>query len=317
MRKRKKKKKAPGKYYRKGISVMELADLFPDEETAVKWFESIYWPEERCCGHCGSTKTKETPKRKPMPYWCSDCRRYFSVRTGTVLQNSRLPLRKWAYAVYLYVTNLKGISSMRLKRELNVNQKTAWYMLARLRKSWDESGLEELVGPVEVDEVYMGGKRKNMPKAKRARMEGRGPVGKTAVAGIKDRTSNQVSARVVENTKSETMSRFIMEHVKPGAKIYTDDALTYYSLPNHETVKHSVAEYVRGNAHTNGIESFWSMLKRAHTGTFHKMSSKHLHRYVAEFAKRHNIRELDTIDQMRHIVAGLVGRRLMFRDLVA
>ena len=133
---------------------------------------------------------------------------------------------------------------MRLKRELKVNQKTAWYMLARLRKSWDESGLEELVGPVEVDETYMGGKRKNMPKAKREALTGRGAVGKkTAVAGIKDRTSNQVSARVVENTKSETMSRFIMEHVKPGTKIYTDDALTYHALLNHETVKHSVAEY--------------------------------------------------------------------------
>ena len=174
-----------------------------------------------------------------------------------------------------------------------------------------------MVGPIEVDETYIGGKRKNMPKAKRAKLTGRGAVGKTAVAGIKDRASNQVVARVVPNVKSETMSRFIMEHVQDGAKIYTDDALTYHKLPNHETVKHSVAEYVRGQAHTNGIESFWAMLKRAHTGTFHKMSKKHLHRYVSEFAKRHNIREQDTIDQMEHIVAGLVGRRLMFKDLMA
>ena len=108
-----------------------------------------------------------------------------------------------------------------------------------------------------------------------------------------------------------------MEHVEPGTKVYPDDALTYHALPNHETVKHSVAEYVRGKAHTNGIKIFWSMLKRAHMGTFHKISEKHLHRYVEEFAKRCNIRELDTIDQMRHIVAGLVGRRLMFRDLTA
>ena len=316
MRKRKK-SKAAGKYYRKGISIMELSDMFPDEKSAVTWFEEIYWPEERCCGHCGSTNTHETPNRKPMPYRCRDCRRYFSVRTGTVLQNSRLPLRKWAYAVYLYVTNLKGISSMRLKRELKVNQKTAWYLLARLRKSWDASGLEDLIGPVEVDETYMGGKRKNMPKAKRKTLTGRGAVGKTAVAGIKDRASNQVVARVVPNVKSETMSRFIMEHVDEGAKIYTDDALTYNRLPNHETVKHSVAEYVRGQAHTNGIESFWSMLKRAHMGTFHKISAKHLHRYVAEFCARHNIREADTIDQMKHIVAGLVGRHLMFKDLMA
>ncbi len=289
--------------------------MFPDEESAVKWFEEIYWPEERCCGHCGSTNTHETPNRKPMPYRCRDCRRYFSVRTGTALQSSRLPLRKWAYAVYIYVTNLKGVSSMKLSRDLKVNQKTAWYMMHRLRKSWDESGLEELAGPVEADEAFFGGKRRNMSKAKRKSLTGRGAVGKTAVAGIKDRASNQVQARVVENTKSETMSRFIMEHVKPGTTIYTDDALTYQALPNHETVKHSVGEYVRGKAHTNGVESFWSMLKRAHMGTFHKISAKHLNRYIAEFVRRHNIREMDTLEQMRHVVAGLVGRRLMFRDL--
>ena len=251
-----------------------------------------------------------------MPYWCSDCRRYFSVRIGTALQSSRLPLRKWAFAVYIYVTNLKGVSSMKLHRDLGVSQRTAWYMLHRLRKSWDESGLDKLVGPVEVDETYMGGKRKNMPKKKRARLTGRGTVGKIAVAGIKDRTSNMVQAKVVENTKSETMSRFIMELIEPGTKIYTDDALTYHALPNHETVKHSVAEYVRGQAHTNGIESFWAMLKRAHMGTFHKMSVKHLNRYVQEFSRRHNIRNLDTIEQMQSVVAGLVGRRLMYKDLV-
>ena len=163
----------------------------------------------------------------------------------------------------------------------------------------------------------MGGKRKNMSNKKRKALTGRGTVGKTAVAGIKDRSSNQVSARVVPNTKSETMSRFIMEHVEPGARIYTDDALTYHALPNHETVKHSVGEYVRGMAHTNGVESFWSMLKRAYTGTFHKISPKHLQRYVDEFSGRHNIRDLDTLRQMEHVVARIVGKRLMYRDLVA
>ena len=123
-----------------------------------------------------------------------------------------------------------------------------------------------------------------MSKSKRAQLEGRGPVGKTAVAGIKDRTSNRVQAKVVSNTQSETMTDFIMENVEPGAKIYTDDALTYHSLPNHESVRHSVGEYVRGKAHTNGVESFWSLLKRAHTGVFHKLSPKHLNRYVQEFA---------------------------------
>ena len=116
------------------------------------------------------------------------------------------------------------------------------------------------------------------------------------------------------NPKSETMSRFIMEHVEPGTKIYTDDALTYHALPNHETVKHSVGEYVRGEAHTNGVESFWSMLKRAHGGVFHKISPKHLDRYVREFAGKHNLRELDTLDQMKNVVRSLAGKRLMYRE---
>ena len=312
----KKKHKAPGKSDREGITLLQLSDLFPDEESAVKWFESVYWPDERCCGHCGSVKTREIKNRKPMPYWCQDCKRYFSVRTGTTLQSSRLPLRKWAFAVYLYVTNLKGVSSMKLHRDLGVTQKTAWYMVHRLRQSWDASRLDEMEGPVEIDETYMGGKRKNMSLKKRKRLKGRGPVGKTAVVGLKDRATNRVRAEVMPDTTRETVSRFIMEHVRPGAKSYTDDSSIYHELPNHESVKHSVAEYVRGQAHTNGIESFWSMLKRAHTGTFHKMSAKHLQRYVLEFTRRHNIRNSDTIDQMRDIVAGLVGRRLMYRDLI-
>ena len=134
---------------------------------------------------------------------------------------------------------------------------------------------------------------------------------------MKDRNSNHLQAQVVENTKSETMSRFIMEHTEPGARIYTDDALTYHALPNHETVKHSVGEYVRGNAHTNGMESFWSLLKRAHTGTFHKLSPKHLDRYVREFAGKHNLREFGTLDQMRSVVRSLAGKQLSYRTLVA
>ena len=156
-----------------------------------------------------------------------------------------------------------------------------------------------------------------MSNAKRKTLTGRGPVGKTTVAGIKDRSSNNVQARVVPNTKSETMSRFIMEHGRDGAKIYPDDALTYHALPNHETVKHSVGEYVRGKAHTNGVESFWSMLKRAHAGTFHKLSPKHLDRYVREFAGCHNWRGLDTLDQMKAVARNFVGKRLSYRQLTA
>ena len=314
------KPKAPGKAFRDGLTVIQIVDMFPDEETAIKWFEAEFWPEERGCGHCGSTRTREA-SHKTMPYWCSDCRKYFSVRTGTVLAHSKAPLRKWVIAIYLELTSLKGISSMKLHRDIGVTQSTAWFMLHRIRESWARNNGNgngsHFSGPVEVDEVYMGGKRRNMSNAKRKTLTGRGSVGKTAVAGIKDRKSNRVVARVVPNTKSETMSRFIMEHMEPGAKIYTDDALTYHTLPNHETVKHSVGEYVRGQAHTNGVESFWSMLKRSYTGTFHKISPKHLDRYVAEFAGCHNLRALDTLDQMRRVAVGLIGKRLSYRQLIA
>ena len=174
--------KAPGKSHRIGISLIELTEIFPNEETAVKWFEAIRWQAERHCPRCGSVNTKEVPNTKPMPYRCPDCKQYFSVRTGTSMESSRLPLRKWAFAVYLYVTNLKGVSSMKLHRDLNVTQKTAWYMLHRLRDAWGESGLEQFCGPVEADETYIGGKRKNMPKAKRKDLSGRGSVGKVAIA---------------------------------------------------------------------------------------------------------------------------------------
>ena len=273
-------KKAPGKSHRTGISLIQLAEMFPTEQAAVDWFEAIYWPGGRCCGHCGSIKTREVPSRKPMPYWCTDCRSYFSVRTGTTLQSSRLPLRKWAFAVYLYVTNLKSISSMKLHRELNVTQKTAWFMMHRLREAWTASGLDKFSGPVEVDETYMGGKRQNMSKAKRAELSGRGTAGKTAVAGAKDRSSNKVSANVVAATDTVTLQKFVIDRSAPDATVYTDEASAYQGLPfTHEAVKHSAGEYVSGMAHTNGIESFWATLKRAHKGTFHKMSQKHLNRY--------------------------------------
>ena len=176
-------KKAPGKSFSKGISMMKLYDMFPDEVSAEKWFENIHWSNGRVCGHCGSESTSETKNKKPMPYWCKDCRKYFSVRTGTTIAKSNVPLRKWAFAVYLFVTNLKGVSSMRLHREIEVTQKTAWFMLRRLRESWSESELEQFLSPVKVDETYMGGKRKNMSNTKRKEQAqlGRDTAGKTAV----------------------------------------------------------------------------------------------------------------------------------------
>ena len=177
---------------------------------------------------------------------------------------------------------------------------------------------DKFAGPVEVDETYMGGKRKNMSKAKRKALAGagRGAVGKTAVVGAKDRATKHVRAKVVEHTDKPTLQGFVIQNAVPSATVYTDEARAYEELPfAHESVKHSVSEYVRGMAHVNGMESFWSMLKRAHTGTYHKMSPKHLDRYVTEFEGRHNIRDHDTIDQMGTLVRGLEGKRLTYRDL--
>lgn len=312
--------KAPGKAHREGISLIALMEMFPDEATATEWFEAQIWPAGRCCSHCGSTRTREVANAYPMPYWCTDCRSYFSVRTGTAIANSKLPLRKWAIAIYLELTSLKGVSSMKLHRDLGISQKSAWFMLHRIRQAWVVPTDGPFSGPVEVDETFMGGKRKNMSNAKRKALAGtgRGAVGKSTVVGEKDRETNHVVATVVEGTDRETLQGFIEEHTAPEATVYTDEASAYEGIPfTHETVRHSISQYVKGQAHTNGIESFWAVLKRAHTGTFHKMSPKHLDRYVHQFAGKHNEREFDTMEQMSHVVAGLVGRQLLLRDLIA
>ena len=309
---------APGKAFRAGITLPELMATFPTEEKAAEWFEDLYWPRGRRCGHCGGDQTAPVPNARPMPYRCRECRKYFSVKTGTAMADSKVPLQKWAIAIYLCLTSLKSVSSMKLHRDLGVTQKTAWFMLHRLREAWARQTGGPLSGPVEVDETYMGGKRHNMSLRKRAEQTGRGPVGKTPVVGVKDRETNEVRAQAIENTDAETLQGFVADHVAPEAKVYTDDAAAYDGLPQaHESVRHSVSEYVRGQAHTNGVESFWSMLKRAHKGTFHKISPKHLNRYVQEFAGRHNLREQDTLEQMCMLALGLAGKRLKYHGLIA
>ena len=314
--------KAPGKSHREGISVMQLAEMFATEEKAIRWFEDWTWPTgEMACMRCGSLNCYRVRSGKPMPYRCRDCRRYFSLKTGTLMEDSKLPLRVWGWAIYLELTSLKGVSAMKLHRDLGVSYPTAWHLLHRIREAFADLAVV-FAGPVEVDEAYFGGKRKNMSNAKRAELTGRGPKGKQAVVAAKDRETKQVVARVIDRTDGETLRGFVDAHASDDAKLYTDDASAYRgSGREHETVRHSAREYVRYLAdetvHTNGIESFWSMLKRAHKGVYHRLSPKHLQRYVNMFAGRQNIREMDTLSQIQHVVAAMLGRRLMYRDLVA
>ena len=291
--------------------------MFPDNESAEAWFVTHRWPNEVCCPKCGSLNVKTGAKRKGLPFRCRSkgCEAPFSVKYGTLMQSSKITYQEWLYALYLVATNLKGVSSMKLHRELGRTQKSAWHAAHRIRKVLDQ-GLPLFSGPVEVDETYLGGRRRNMSASKRKMATGRGPSGKVAVAGIRDRATNKVKAKVVPNTMSETLGGFVIGNVIPGTRIYTDDATAYTHLPNHASVKHSESEYVRGSVHTNGIESFWATLKRAHKGTFHRLSAKHLHRYVDEFVGRHNMRELDTLDQMALLAEKMTGSQLRYKDLV-
>ncbi|MDE0680149.1 MAG: IS1595 family transposase [Gammaproteobacteria bacterium] len=313
---------APNRTDRKHLSMMQLMDMFPNEEAATQWFESIVWPTgQRCCGKCGSERTRKVPNAKPMPYWCTDCRSYFSVRTGTPIARSNVPLRKWAIAIYLCLTSLKSVASNKLQNDIDVSQPTAWFMLHRIREAWaHEPPNNKWQGPVEADETYFGGKRENMPASKRKMLTGRGTVGKTIVAGAKDRPSKQVRAKVVARADTPTLSGLVQSVTQVGADVFTDDFPAYNMLGavyKHRSIKHGAGQYVDGPVHTNGIESFWSMLKRAHKGTFHKLSPKHLNRYIQEFVAKQNMRDSDTLVQMRDTVARLVGRNLLYRDLIA
>ena len=256
-------------------------------------------------------------KHKTMPYRCreKECGKKFSAKTGTVMESSKIGYQDWIIATFEIMTSLKSVSSMKLHRDLGITQKSAWFLAQRLRVALSKD-VPLFTGPVEVDEAYFGGSRKNMSKSKRKGLTGRGPADKTAVVGAKDRQTNKVSAKVVNDTTAETLQGFVHRNVKADAQVYTDEAKAYTTLLNHKSVRHSLSEYVKGDCHVNGIESFWSMLKRAHKGTFHKLSPKHLDRYVQEFAGRHNVRELDTLDQLIAISADMEGKRLRYRTLI-
>ena len=309
----------PGRSHRRGITLRELFRRWPNDAAAEKWFIEKRWPTGIACPRCGSLNVLTKTKHKNMPFHCRDCRKWFSVRTGTPMQSSKLGCQTWLIAMYLQSTSLKGVSSMKLHRDLGITQKSAWFLAHRIREMWRRNDEKDdvFVGPIEADEAWIGGKVSKMSASRRKKFKGLGPfANKIAVAGVKDRHTNQVRIQVVGSATGEALRDFVERHRNERTKLFTDEATAYEDLKNHEAVKHSVREYVRDQIHTNGVESFWSMVKRGYVGTYHKMSFEHLPRYVAEFEARHNCRPYDTEEQLALMVMGAEGRVLPYAELV-
>jgi transposase-like protein len=297
------------------ISTFELFEKFPDQGTARVYIEGRLWPQGPRCPICGLGE--RITVRKEGFYRCNQCKEDFTVRTGTIFERSHVPLHKWVYAMYLLVTARKGISSMQLAKEIGITQKSAWFLLHRLREACGDD-FKKLCGIIEIDETYIGGIEANKHEHKKLRA-GRGTVGKTAVLGMRERGGRTV-ATPVESTDKETVQAAIHQHVEVGATLHTDEAGAYANIGGfaHDTVNHSAGEYVRDDVTTNGIESVFAVLKRGLIGVYHHARPKHLGRYVDEFSfrlnegnvKNHTLTRLDTF------VAGVAGKRLTYKALI-
>jgi len=299
------------------VSTFQLFEMFPDAEAARLYLEARLWPDGVRCPVC--KLGERITARKGGYYRCNACKEDFTVRTGTIFERSHVPLHKWIYAMYMLVTARKGVSSLQLSKQIGVTQKTAWFVLHRLREACGND-FTKLTGIVEVDETFIGGKERNKHEKDKLHA-GRGPVGKTAVLGLRER-GGRTKAMPIEGTDLASIQNEIYKHVAVGSTVYTDEHGGYDGLDGlffkHDTVNHGAGEFVRGEVSTNGIESVWAVLKRGVIGVYHQISEKHTGRYVNEFSfwlndgnvKRH------TLDRLDSLLWAAVGRRLTYKALV-
>lgn len=309
-------------------SLIELNDYFKEEKTCFEFLASQIWDEGKLiCPFCGSvhvytTKSRSTkPSKAGVPeYRCKDkkCTKKFSATTGTIFQSSKIPLRTWYAAIYLLTTSKKGISSVQLGTQLNVTQKTAWFLNHRIRQMFLETAPEMLNGIVEVDETFVGGKNHNRHVSKKTNYE-KGEVDKTAVFGILQR-DGKVKTFVVPDTTKETLQPIMLEFVEAGSTLISDNWKSYWGLAdtyNHIRVKHVINDYrTDHHFHTNNIENFWSTFKRGIIGIYHYVSPKHLHRYSTEFGYRYNSRTEVPQIKFQDAVEGSYKKRLTYQKLI-
>lgn len=306
-------------------NLIEFYNQFANEEKCADFLAKQRWGNEITCPKCGTVGIKAY-KLASGRLKCAECRKPFTVRMGTIFEDSMIPLQKWLLAIYLCTSLKKGISSIQLAKYLNVTQKTAWFMLQRIRFIFENGTFEKLKDAVEMDEAYIGGKDSNKHAHKRTKaLTGKGAQGfgsknsKTPIVGMVER-GGQLHAVVTKDTGSATLMGLVRKHIDIDATVYTDEHMPYRTLPKigykHESVNHGVKEFVNGKASTNTAESFWSHLKRGIDGIYHHVSSKHLQKYCDEYSYRWNTREMTDGERFEDWFVNLNGKRLTYKMLI-